>query len=134
MSKMSNTKAGKAERFVIAHRMAKAVHVKGECYAVTFGQCLKQVIGAIKAIFAMKQGDKPTINAAQVLMLVNVFSLKIRGSITTDEGTYPEAMGCFKVERMAQYIPGLFDGAVKHDLTLTVRFENDDETVYKVVR
>lgn len=51
--------AGDIMRF--AHKLAKAVHKAGECYAVTFGASLRLVYAAIKT--------KPVTSLAQVAII-----------------------------------------------------------------
>lgn len=122
-----------SDMFKAAHRIAKAVHIKGDCYAVTFAAGLKQAYAMVKAIVARKAGDLTPINAAQVAMLVDVDGLSLTGECVTGEGKYSEGMHCSKPSRMAQYMLGLFDGVISHNLTLEV--ESGCGTVtYKVVK
>lgn len=124
----------KADIFNAAHRIAKAVHVKGDCYAVTFGQSLKQARAMVARLLTTTGSDRYTLNAAQVGMLVNVDGLLLTGKCRTSEGEYSEGMGCFQLPRMVQYIQTMFDGVTSHDLNLKVTFNDKSVINYKIIR
>lgn len=124
----------KADYFNAAHRIAKAVHIKGECYAVTFGASLKQARAMVKNLMSRNAGERATTNAAQVAMLVNVEGLLLTGTCHTEEGKYSEGMGCFRLPRMVQYLQTVFNGVTSHDLNLEVTFNDKSKVNYKIVK
>ncbi|QHZ60130.1 hypothetical protein PJKIFABJ_00194 [Pseudomonas phage PE09] len=124
----------KADLFRAAHRIAKAVHVKGDCYAVTFGQGLKQARAMIKRLLTTTGELRYTLNAAQIGMLVDVDGLMLTGECHTEEGKYSEGMACFNVARMVQYVQTMFEGVTSHDLNLKVTFVDQSVINYKIVK
>lgn len=51
--------------FKLAHRMAKMVHVAGECYRVTFGAALKTIRGLSEEILLCLDAKKFTFSKTQ---------------------------------------------------------------------
>lgn len=131
---MLNTKAAKSERFAAAHRVAKMIHVKGECYAVTFGQCLKAQYDIVKSVTNRKLGESIKINPAQILAFINVSGMTLKGWVNYGEGKASERFSTFRQTRMHQYLLSVLDQAESFELELEISFDAWAPSTYKICK
>lgn len=124
----------KSDLFKAAHKMAKAIHAQGECYAVTFGECLKQARQAVKAVKEKIVGELMVLNVAQILMLTKGDGFTLKGWTNHGEGKAAERMSCFKLDRVHNYVQSLLQGVESYNLTLEVTFEDGIKTEFKIVK
>lgn len=131
--KMTN-RALLSERFHMAHRMAKQLHKAGDCYAVTFGECLKAGDALIKSVKERKAGEAVTIEPATILAMVSVSGMTLKGWVNYGEGRAEERFSTFRQCRMHQYVTSLLEQAESYSLEIQFDFDDWAPSTYKVVR
>ena len=124
-----------AEEIRNAHAMARKFHVKGECYAVTFGQCFRIIRQLVARVKTRTIGEPLTLTPCEIAAFHDdvCTGYKLTGTTHSDGTTYPEAFACFKSARMAQYVASLLEQSEGHSLTLTISSRWGD-TEYKITR
>lgn len=122
-----------SERFYMAHRMAKQLHKAGDCYAVTFAECLKAGDALIKSIKSPER-ELGTITPAIILAMSRVSGMTLKGWVNYGEGRAEERFSTFRQARMHQYVTSLLEQAESFSLEIEFWFEGFPNATYKVVR
>lgn len=122
--------ATNSELFQMAHRIAKSIHIEGDCYYITFGSAIRI---ALKAIANIKAGDTKTITPALVAAMLHVVKLDVVANCIVNGVAVPAPFVCKSVVHMANICRSLLTLETMQNIVLVVSYDDNTTLTFNVV-